>query len=353
MKFWAENHAEKTGLGSWKPWLILALLLTLRIDLLHAQDPQFSQFYATPLIANPAFAGSAFRPRAFAQYRTQWPGTGQPLITYAAAADMYLRKLSGGAGVIIQNDRASGGVANAFHMAGLYAYHARLSRKWSMNMGAQLGFTTRTVGFGRLLFTEQIDSTGSIHFPADDPVLLRGQSITTPDITLGGLVYNDATWFGLSLHHANMPRQDLQGTSDRYPARLTFTAGHAFYFQEDRGLQIDEAAPNITTAMLYKRQGPFQQLDIGAYAHLLPAVVGLWYRGLPFLGGAEGITNQDAVVVLLGLRQDNLSIGYSYDINVSGLVPAWGGSHEVSISYAFKPLEARRRSRRALPCPRF
>jgi hypothetical protein len=82
-------------------------------------------------------------------------------------------------------------------------------------------------------------------------------------------------------------------------------------------------------------------------------VLGLWYRGLPLVGGAEGITNQDALVLLVGLRQDNLSMGYSYDINLSGLVPAWGGSHEISLSYAFKQPDAKRRSRHALPCPRF
>lgn len=352
-----ENDNARIGLGSWKLWRISALLLVIHIAInmqaAHAQDPQFSQFYATPIVSNPAFAGSAFRPRAFAQYRTQWPGTGQPLITYVAAGDAYIRKLSGGLGVILQNDRASGGVVNAFSMSGIYAYHAQLTRKWSANFGGQVGFTSRTVGFNRLIFTEQIDTTGSISLPSQDPVLARGRRTNFADLSLGGVFYDNATWFGLSVHHANQPRQDLEGISDRIPAMITLTAGHAFYFTEDRGLKASETAPNITATMLYKRQGPFQQLDIGAYAHLLPAVIGIWYRGLPVLGGAEGITNQDAIVLLAGLRQDNLSLGYSYDINLSGLVPAWGGSHEVSVSYAFKQPDVKRRSRHSLPCPRF
>jgi hypothetical protein len=59
---------------------------------------------------------------------------------------------------------------------------------------------------------------------------------------------------------------------------------------------------------------------------------------------------------LVGIKQNNLSIGYSYDINLSGLVGVFGGSHEITVTYEFNTkylsLKGIKQSK-ALPCPSF
>ncbi|MDZ7648916.1 MAG: type IX secretion system membrane protein PorP/SprF [Cytophagales bacterium] len=45
----------------------------------HAQDPQFSQYYAAPLYLNPAFTGTTQDHRFITNYRNQWPNAARGL----------------------------------------------------------------------------------------------------------------------------------------------------------------------------------------------------------------------------------------------------------------------------------
>ena len=45
-----------------KKYILVALLTSVGLGVAHAQDIQFSQFYAVPTYQNPAFAGSAHAP---------------------------------------------------------------------------------------------------------------------------------------------------------------------------------------------------------------------------------------------------------------------------------------------------
>lgn len=332
--------------------LSLALLLAFPVALV-AQDFQYSQFYAAPLAHNPAFVGSAFRPRVFFSHRNQWTGSSSPFVGNIVSADYYIKKYTCGLGVTLANEKAAGGANRNFSFAGQYAYHAKLSRKWAMNFGMQLGVVSRNVGFADLLFYDQIDTAGNIALPTKDGLSESSLSFSFADLGSGLLFYSPTAWVGLSVHHVNAPRQDLLGDLNRLDRKFTLQAGKKILLGLSRDTKFPDQLPSITLAALLKSQGQFRQLDLGTYLHLQPLVLGLWYRGLPFLGGSQGYFNQDALIALVGLKQDNLSMGYSYDLNLSGLVSAYGGSHEITVSYAFDYKEPKRRKGRALPCPSF
>src|SRR5437870_11310543 len=85
--------------------LCLFVLLTLfAADVVQAQDPQFSQFYAAPLYLNPAFAGSTNQGRAGVNYRNQWPAIDANFTTFSAFADFYLEDYNSGVGAILTRD---------------------------------------------------------------------------------------------------------------------------------------------------------------------------------------------------------------------------------------------------------
>lgn len=315
------------------------------------QDAQLSQFYAAPLVQNPAFAGTFQRPRAFFQYRTQWPGTGQPIKTITASGDLYLRKAHSGLGIVIARNSALSNVYQGTEARLVYSFQQRLTKKATVAYGLQLGFDQRNLGYSRLTFGDQIDSTGRYR-PSIDPAA-SDRTFTVPEVGLGVLVFNEFNYLSISARHLNQPKLSSEFGSPKLPIWLAITGGHVWRFAQGEGRQVTWYEPELTLAFLYKRQDIYHQLDLGAYMNFQPLVLGLWYRGIPGLPTVKGVFNHDAITALVGLKQDNLSIGYSYDINLSGVVAVYAGSHEISLGYMFDPPGPRRKRARALPCPTF
>src|SRR6187549_112427 len=71
-----------------KKLLLTLLLFTVLVSVSLAQDPNFSQFFASPLTLNPALTGrfdGTFR--LAANYRNQWPTINNAFTTATASLD--------------------------------------------------------------------------------------------------------------------------------------------------------------------------------------------------------------------------------------------------------------------------
>ncbi|MFM7154054.1 MAG: type IX secretion system membrane protein PorP/SprF, partial [Bacteroidota bacterium] len=95
-----------------KKLLIPVLLLTGSLAI--AQDPIFSQFYATPLQINPGFAGSTGTSRIGTSYRNQWSGFNNAYRTYTVACDQNIERLNSGVGLLAETDDAGNGIYKTF-----------------------------------------------------------------------------------------------------------------------------------------------------------------------------------------------------------------------------------------------
>ena len=172
------------------------------------------------------------------------------------------------------------------------------------------------------------------------------------------MVYSDWYWLGLAAHHNNRPNQAFSGTEARLPVKASLQAGLRIPFAGYTflGNEIDKEK-SISPAILYKKQGKYDQLDMGLYVTIEPLVLGMWYRGIPFKKYEPSINNHESLVFLAGFRQDKFSIGYSYDLTISTLGAGSGGAHEISLSYIFEPLTPKpkrsRSSKNQLSCPKF
>jgi len=218
----------------------------------------------------------------------------------------------------------------------------------------------RNVNFFNLTFGNQLNDRGLNGLPPDDPLLSDAANISYFDFSSGGLLYSDRAWLGFSGHHLNRPTQSFVDQDSRLPIRFTLHAGYKIPLDDETraGLAQNVLAreKSISLATLYKSQGKFDQLDVGAYLTYEPVVFGLWYRGLPIKQTELGLNNNDALIFLFGFKQQGLSIGYSYDLTISNLGTSTGGAHEISASYEFATPQPRRRvprSARKLPCPKF
>ncbi len=349
---------------------MLKFLLTLccivgLLTCVKAQDPQYSQFYANPLYLSPAFAGSSLTTRATANYRLQWPGLEATYATYAASMDHYFARINSGVGLLVTHDRQGFARYNSTDIGAQYAYQLQLGEVAAFRAGLQLSYVMRSVNYNGLTFGEQFTDRGPTGGPITDPYILNadGGIKNYLDVSSGGLFYTDKLWLGFSAHHLTRPNQSFIGNKDfssRLPIKFTVHGGYKFFLENDsrQGLARDVTAreKSFSLAGLYKAQGKFDQLDLGAYFTFEPVVLGMWYRGLPIKKYEQSINNSDALIFLVGFKQEGLSIGYSYDMTISNLGFSTGGAHEVSVSYEFPAPQARKRlprSARKLPCPKF
>jgi len=90
----------------------------------------------------------------------------------------------------------------------------------------------------------------------------------------------------------------------------------------------------LSPSFVYRKQGKFDQLDVGAYFFIYPIVYRIVVqRGIPVTKNAKGNISQDAVVVILGFNFEKLEVSYSFMIS---RFPSWGelrGTHEVALKY--------------------
>ena len=72
---------------------LLAALFITAVSAAKAQDPHFSQFFASPLTLNPAFTGKFDGSwRLAANHRDQWPSIPKAYVTTSASLDFGILK---------------------------------------------------------------------------------------------------------------------------------------------------------------------------------------------------------------------------------------------------------------------
>src|ERR1700681_4371853 len=107
-------------------FLILALLpcIFLIRPAANAQDPGFSQFFASPLTLNPALTGKFDGSiRVAGNYRNQWPAINNAFVTSTISVDgnIMTNKITNGdawgIGLMVMSDRTANGILTSNYMA--------------------------------------------------------------------------------------------------------------------------------------------------------------------------------------------------------------------------------------------
>ncbi|HVD96846.1 MAG TPA: type IX secretion system membrane protein PorP/SprF [Cytophagaceae bacterium] len=331
---------------------LFLFLLQLTGIILQAQDPQFSQFYANSLYLSPAFAGAQQNTRGIFTARYQWPALDASFFTYTASFDHYFDQYHSGVGVIFNSDLATAANLRTTEAGIQYAFQANLSKKLVFRPGLQISYVARNIDYSKLTFGAQYTDDGFVGGSSNETLLKN--HVSYADISSGGLLYSEKFWLGFSANHMNTPNQSFYGQQSNLPAKFSFFGGMKFSFTpawRKRYINPDEDK-SITPTVLYKMQGKSDQLDIGLYARYNHLVVGSWYRGIPIKLYKPERTNNDALIFLIGFVHKGLNIGYSYDLTISKLTMASGGSHEITVIYsiAHKP---KKKIMKRLPCPDF
>ena len=331
---------------------LIVFFVLFRSIVLHAQDPQYSQFYANSLYLSPAFAGAEQNTRAFCATRYQWPALDASFLTYTVSCDRYFDKYRSGVGLIINSDLATAANLRTTDMGIMYAYQAQLSKKLVFRPALQLSYVSRNIDYSDLTFGTQYNNNGFVGGSTNEN--LTNNKISYADVSSGGLLYSEDFWIGFSADHMNKPNQSFMNGESDLPAKISIFGGYKFLFTPAwRKRYIDpEEEKSISPTILYKMQGKSDQLDIGLYGRYNKLLVGMWYRGIPVKLYKPERTNNDAIIAMIGFAYKGISIGYSYDLTISKLTVATAGSSELTVTYRIKNKKKRRILKR-LPCPEF
>ena len=348
--------------------IFLLLAFVNLVSLVFGQDPQFTQFYAAPLYHNSALTGSGYAPRIILNYRNQWPSLNANFVTQSFSIDHFIEKANSGIGLLVLND-AKGNRFKNTEITGLYSYQLKISEANHLRFGLQGSYSIRGFDSNGLVFGDQINNSGIFRNYSEDRLSnLNYNNAKKFDIGSGLLFYNKNYYVGFAANHLAMPTFKFLGDSanvkfgtveGRINRKFLVHGGYNIPLNQVFGNSKNtEKEFTLTPTFLYKKQGEFSQLDLGAYVTYTPLTMGLQYRGIPLKKVFSNFPNQDAIAVLVGFRYDNFSIGYSYDLTISGLGLQSGGSHEVSLSYQLNKFDNDnspylKQRKKELACPKF
>lgn len=310
--------------------LLICLVVSATWQTLYAQDPQFTQFYANPLYLNPAFAGTARCPRICMNYRNQWPNLSGTYVTYSASYDQHIDAIGGGLGFIVTQDDQARGTLKSTTGSLIYSYLLPVTREFSIKAGLQAGFFQKSLDRTKLNFGDMIDARRGFVWNTNE--VIPSQNKTGLDFSAGLLGYSKRYFVGFSANHITQPDEGLQGYS-KLPLKITGHAGAIIPLEKGSEAFI---SPNI----LFQQQQTFSQLNLGLYFVKNSFVGGIWYR------------NSDAFIILMGLQNDHLKVGYSYDVTISKLASNTAGSHELSLQIQFE-CKPKKKKYRTISCPSF
>ena len=303
------------------------------------QNPQFSQYYSSPLLIAPSFAGNSLGTRAFVNYRDQWAKLQGSLVTYSVALDNNFYSINSGFGVVVMNDVIGSAKLASTSFAGLYSYRFNITDGWRIRPGISFSLTQRALNYSKAIFPDQITLTG-IDLST---IERRTDPYYYVDASSSAVVYNNRMWLGLCVDNLLRPNVSFARLDGRLPMQWSQFGGINFPFYNAPG-RIPEI---ITLNYLFKMTRNYYQMEAGVNWYRAPLMLGIAWRGMPAF---DKYNSYDALIFMVGMAFNNMAFGYSYDFTVSKLGPATGGSHELTFSISFNE-GSKTMKHGAIPCP--
>ena len=310
--------------------ILLLIALSLGVSASRAQDAHLSMYDAAPLFLNPAMTG-VFKGdwRLHGQFRTQWKAVNfKPYTTGLLSFDMSHKKW--GFGLQVSNFRAGAGNYNALQGSLSVAYTTSLDKRKRHNLafGVQAGVTQKTLEYQLLTFNNQYTTAGGGTFDQglSSNETFNSQTTWVP-VTNAGIMYFFAgqesrlnPFIGVSAFNLIEPKESFFGMDNRLPIR--------FYGHVGTRINITELFYLIPKVLVMQQEKFHEQtyaIDLGYY--LKDADM--------YLVGGFTYRLQDAGIVSLGAKMENIVAKVAYDINLSSLTTAstGRGGFEISVTY--------------------
>jgi type IX secretion system PorP/SprF family membrane protein len=325
-----------------------------------SQDLHFSQFYETPLLRNPALAGIFSGDMRFqVVYRSQWQSVTVPFQTTSIDGEFKFP-------IGVSNDFVTFGGEILYDQAGTIAikgtdvqpsfnYHKSLSDDHNMylSFGFLAGINERGFDQSKVTTDNQFDPSNS----AFNGTLPTGEKFTRTSYAYfdasTGLSFNtqlgnnpdNNMFLGVAIFHLNQSKaiSFYSNPALELMPRLVFSGGLRMTTDNDSYLTIQAD---------YDQQGPHSEAIGGLiYTFKLERATD---RSTEYsLDAGVLMRVNDAIIPVIKLTKDPLSIAFSYDANISALVPASNGVGGFELGIVYQTFYDNSPSKDAMRCPRF
>jgi len=318
-----------------------------------AQDPSFSQFFASPLNINPALTANINSDwRLISNFRDQWIGPASPYVTGTISYDskIFQDKVPNvetegnimGLGGMLMFDHAMSGVVKSTYGSLNLSYSIKISQTeyYSERIGIGFGaiYGDRNIDFSRVDFEEQFTGYGfNTNLPTGESALSNSKPYFSAS---SGVVYNAKTLksnfdLGVAGFHLNKPRQTFLKDENQILAIRKVAHANFETFITDRAV--------LNTNAIYQFQKKANYFSIGAgiglYADEKAETMimgGLWYW------------SKNAVIPYVSLTYKDFQFGLSYDITISKLNEASRKPSSFELSMI---LRGTKKPSGVIPCP--
>lgn len=270
------------------------------------QQVMFTQYMFNGLVLNPAYAGSHGSISATALSRIQWVGVDGAPNTQTFSIHSPVPGKEIGIGAFFVRDNIGVTTDNNFFLS--YSYKIQTSRG-SLSMGMHGGLSSSSVDYNQLGLSDS-DLQGS-------------ESNLKPNFGAGLYYLSDRFYAGLSTPY--ILRNKSSDTGGSLPQEINTDQVQHFYLTSGMIFDLSPLIKLKPSVLVKAVSGAPMEFDLNASVLFDEKLwVGVSYRSF------------DSIDLLLELQLNNqLRLGYAYDITTSDLRQVNSGSHEIMLNYRF------------------
>lgn len=311
----------------------IVLILGLFFGYIQAQDYNFSQFYNTPIVVNPAQTGKFEKDfRIGLIHRSAYSTyTNSALMADVNFQKSILKSDMFGLGLVVYNDQQGNGQFNTSGFLLSAANHYALDdmKQHKLSFGLQLGMSFGNFNRNNLLFP------GSFNTATNEPT----ETVNVPTNQSKMSIYTNFGAFydfnvnrkldlflGASLFNISGPKQGFSTNNNAggTPLKIGLQAGFSYFITEK--FQI------LPAVNLFMQSGS-KDLILGSnFSYYLinnaktgkkaSVTFGLWHR------------LSDSFIAYLGFKYNSFQLGFSYDFTVSALGKSGGNIPNLTRSFS-------------------
>lgn len=333
------------------------------VSKLHAQDPSFAQFLNFRVYLNPALTGSERGLNVAMIYKNQWFYVPGGFNTYGISADVQSARLSSGIGIMAyRNVEAKAMTRN--YVGASYAYIVRISKSANLHFGIRAAFVNNGLDRSRLIFSDQIDPEIGMNGGTPSITTIPVRTVNYFDLDAGTLLrfkfdINDKpvhNSIGFAVSHLTRPDESFLNIDTKIPMRFTVHYGSMFPVYSRRMYNRDPMF-YVSPVFKFDYQGKLRTYNAGFYTTFKPVYTGVMYQmskirmynthGLVILGGIDWDMGYDDMMTL--------NIGYSYQIDFTGVTTKSRGQHEITMRMNFNNVAIKnpKKKAKAIDCYSF